>query len=147
MQALKAFEMLEEAACDSSFCSSSSKVKGIITGKSSSSSSIGMPSPIAKVSKTAKAQSATSTPISTESNRLKITTPPEYEDDHSLGRSLVDDIQKFLQNRGAVITEDNGGNTSPEEEEDTLKEGVDSVVTTDRSSDEDDVVGDHVPTG
>ena len=53
---LEAFEMLEEAACDSSFCSTSSKVKSIIS-KASSNGNI-MPSPISKL------PSATSTPKS-----------------------------------------------------------------------------------
>ena len=44
LEELAAFEMLEEAADDSSFCSSSSKVKNLIT----SASTDAMPSPIAK---------------------------------------------------------------------------------------------------
>ena len=50
LEELAAFEMLEEAADDSSFCSSSSKVKHLIT------STDAMPSPIAK------ANMASSTP-------------------------------------------------------------------------------------
>ena len=64
LEDLAAFEMLEEAACDSSFCSSSSKVKKIIrsnaNGATTSNGGGSMPSPICKPPAN---PSVTSTPI------------------------------------------------------------------------------------
>ncbi len=116
LQDLAAFEMLEEAACDSSFCSSSSKVKDI-TGEEPT----GLPSPIPKVAKRVH-HSAASTPLQKNSS-------PHSDHDPSIGQSLVNDIQQFLQSRGAIITqnsEDDEDSTSECEgtltDDDTLKE-------------------------
>jgi hypothetical protein len=58
MKDLAAFEMLEEAACDSSFCSSSSKVRDLIGGNPAH----GLPSPIPRAPE-GQPKSLTSTPI------------------------------------------------------------------------------------
>ncbi len=117
--------MLEEAACDSSFCSSSSKVKHIIGDMAA------MPSPIPKP------KNSTSTPVAGGNEALESAAakmmisvqdtvsfpsgklPPS--DDPSLGQSLIDDIQTFLQKRGAVVTA-NASDDDGDEDDDTLRD-------------------------
>lgn len=119
LEELAAFEMLEEAADGSSFCSSSSKVKNLIT------STDVMPSPIAK------SNMASSTPKRNgpHSSNLNGNGKEEVEEE-SIGHTLMNDIQNFLERKGAIVTgtngvDKNGGDSSDDEEEeedDTLQD-------------------------
>lgn len=103
LEDLRAFEMLEEAACDSSFCSTSSTVKRLIQNAN-------MPSPIVK-------SSLTSTPNA----KAKCSSERQGSSDSSCGDSLMKDIRAFLENKGAVI-KDNKVSSSDDNEDDTLIE-------------------------
>ena len=102
---LAAFEMLEEVAADSSFCSQSSKVKEIISRTSMS--------PISR------AFSATSTPIMSHKQRKK-SLNNDGDDDESIDQSLVNDIQHFLESKGAKMS-DRVEYEDEDEDEDTFK--------------------------
>merc|ERR1712039_91725 len=104
--------MLEEAADDSSFCSSSSKVKNLIT------STDALPSPIAK------ANMASSTPKrnGSHSHNLNRNSSQEDVEEEGIGHTLMNDIQNFLERKGAIVTGANGadkkeGDSSDDEEE------------------------------
>ena len=111
MEDLATFEMLEEAACDSSFCSSSSTVKKLIENVN------GMPSPIPK--------SHTSTPkVALRSRSANLTAPPQKLDfeEPETSSGLIRDIQDFLTSKGATVVKGNVGDEGGSEEDDTLKD-------------------------
>ncbi|XP_059090439.1 centromere protein J-like [Tigriopus californicus] len=120
LEELAAFEALEEAACDSSFCSSSSKVQNLIGNVSS------LPSPIIKPS----SSSTPARPVIHSLQDCQADNPGA--EDPSLGPSLLEDIQKFLLQRGAVIKDDNDVDDSPSDEHDVESEDDDDDTLKDQ---------------
>ena len=121
---LRAFELLEEAAQDSSFCSTSSTVKKLME-------KVAMPSPIPK-----RVESHTSTPKSKRkpSEGKNILKENNQKVIHDFSDANVDDedilmrdIKAFLETKGAVI-QDSQINMDDESEENTLKEDDDYHV-------------------
>ncbi len=123
---LATFEALEEAACDSSFCSTSSKVKHLIAENYS------IPSPIAKPrgssSSSSPAAAVSSTPI-VAGGATKSRVTPKSEGSCPGSRviennqTLLANIQNFLERQGALL-KDSGGissSSSDADDDDTLQ--------------------------
>lgn len=107
LEDLKTFEMLEEAACDSSFCSSSSDVKRLIQNVHH------MPSPIPKPS--ISIESLTSTPLTKRS-------PDPVS---TFNGFLRNDIQAFLDQK--QTSHKPTSSSSSDEDEDTIGSHNNSV--------------------
>jgi len=128
LKELAVFEMLEDAANDSSFCSTSSKVKTLVDHSILPSPSRNLlrqtliPKAISNGTPVIVGGNATSTPLAKGQKLLDSTNP-------SLGTSLMEDIKNFLEKKGAKLEE-------AEEEDDTLyedeSENEDDSTITDR---------------
>lgn len=124
LKELAVFELLEDAANDSSFCSTSSKVKTLVDHSMLPSPSRNLlrktliPKPVNGSNSASTPMivggNATSTPLAKGQKLLDSTDP-------SLGASLMEDIKNFLEKKGAKLEDD---------EDDTLYE--------DESDNEDD---------
>lgn len=108
LKELAVFEMLEDAANDSSFCSTSSRVKTLIDHSI-------LPSPSVQQKHRNKSSTpihSTSTPLhsslatssfpssSTPINSRNFTNEDTAEEDPSLGESLLEDIRRFIMDKG-----------------------------------------------
>ena len=119
MEDLAMFEMLEEAACDSSFCSSSSTVKKLIENQL----------PVKQ----------TSTPKTERFVKNDGLTPKNLNEELKAEENLVKDIQAFLTSKGATVVQQQPEEDENEEDDDadTLKDfASDDMSNQEESSDD-----------
>jgi len=108
MKELEVFQLLEDAANDSSFCSNSSQIKSLVTNAIlPTPNKMGIPTPHRNMS-IAKTSFASSTPAShlpsSASDNIGQADLESY--DPTMGESLMEDIRKFLQAKVASTEND-----------------------------------------
>jgi len=149
LEDLAMFEMLEEAACDSSFCSSSSTVKKLIQGSSTSKM------PLAKNQqqttstpksnfrpKPIESRDLTKTNLNDELDEVAAAADGNDDDDdmkEERDENLMKDIQAFLTKKGAtLVLDDPAAAAEPDQGGGALQAKKKTRVTSKSDDEEDD---------